>query len=215
MTTKDVVTTQATKCRDRFVLSFDVGTKNLAYCLMDNDKNIILWNICDIRHSNKEGRCIKLIECLDQLWYGIPKKNQKAEDIWRQVEVIIEQQMSRNRIMMEVGAQILMYYTMEKIALQQSVKNGEKVKTLISKVITYSPKNKLKVYTKQSGDKPLKPIRAKKPYEIRKNLAKQYCGIIIERNQSKDIISFYEKNKAKADDLADSYLQGVAYIMKV
>ena len=127
--------------RERYILSFDVGTKNLAYCLMDINRNILLWDVSDINHSSKEGRCIRLINHLDQVSYGVNRKDQKQEDVFRQVDVVIEQQMSRNRIMMEVAAQILMYYTMEKVALQHSVKAGDHVPTVINKVIMYSPKN--------------------------------------------------------------------------
>ena len=38
---------------------------------------------------------------------------------------------------------------------------------------------------------------------------------MIKRNQPVEIVEYYENNKVKADDLADSFLQGVAYLMKV
>lgn len=200
--------------RNRYVLSFDVGTKNLAYCLISENRKILLWNVINISHSSKEGRCNKLIESLDQINYGTPEKNQKSEDVFRQIEVIIESQMSRNRIMMEVAAQILMYYAMEKTGIKNNVNSNPPV--VITKVIMYSPKYKLRAYVREPGDEPLKPIKAKlNTYSYRKNQAKQHCGIMIKRNQSEEILDIFKKNKAKQDDLSDSFLQAVAYLMKL
>ena len=86
------------------VLSFDVGVKNLAYCLLDSNQKIIRWNIVDISHSSYQGRCSKLISELDNI----------NLDIEEPITVIIERQMSKNRTMMIISGQILMYYTLKK-----------------------------------------------------------------------------------------------------
>jgi len=75
------------------VLSFDVGVKNLAYCLLDSNQKIIRWNIVNISHSSYEGRCNKLISELDNI----------NLDIQEPITVIIEKQMSKNRIMMVIS----------------------------------------------------------------------------------------------------------------
>ncbi len=174
------------------VLSFDVGVKNLAYCLLDSNQKIIRWNIVDISHSSYQGRCSKLISELDNI----------NLDIEEPITVIIERQMSKNRTMMIISGQILMYYTLKK---KERIVN-------IKKVIYYSPKHKLKCYTFEEGDEPLKKIRAKpNTYAYRKNLSKQHCERMINRNQSKEMIEFYKNLKAKKDDASDAYLQAVAY----
>ena len=174
------------------VLSFDVGVKNLAYCLLDSNQKIIRWNIVDISHSSYQGRCSKLISELDNINLDIEEPN----------TVIIERQMSKNRTMMIISGQILMYYTLKK---KERIVN-------IKKVIYYSPKHKLKCYTFEEGDEPLKKIRAKpNTYAYRKNLSKQHCERMINRNQSKEMIEFYKNLKAKKDDASDAYLQAVAY----
>ena len=37
-------------------ISFDVGIKNLSYCILDNNSNIIEWDIIDIT-DNEEFVC--------------------------------------------------------------------------------------------------------------------------------------------------------------
>ena len=82
----------------------------------------------------------------------------------------------------------------------------------IKKVIYYSPKHKLKCYIFEEGDEPLKKIRAKpNTYAYRKNLSKQHCERMINRNQSKEMIEFYKNLKTKKDDASDAFLQAVAY----
>ncbi len=188
------------------VLSFDVGVKNLAYCLLDSNQKIIRWNIVDISHSSYQGRCSKLISELDNI----------NLDIEEPITVIIERQMSKNRTMMIISGQILMYYTLKKkenakTPMGSAAPTGRCVVN-IKKVIYYSPKHKLKCYTFEEGDEPLKKIRAKpNTYAYRKNLSKQHCERMINRNQSKEMIEFYKNLKAKKDDASDAYLQAVAY----
>lgn len=181
-----------------YILSFDVGVKNLAYCLIDNNQKILIWNIINISHSTYEGRCSKLVSELDKIDLNICVDD---GEITNAITVIIEKQMSKNRTMMVISGQILMYYSLKKKEINS-----------IKKVIFYSPKYKLKCYQFQEGDEPLKKIRAKlNTYAYRKNLSKQHCERMIKRNQSKEMIDFYKNLKAKKDDASDSFLQAVAY----
>lgn len=177
-----------------YILSFDVGVINLAYCLIDNNQKILLWNVVNISHSTYEGRCSKLVSELDNIDLNFNNSGNKVP-----ITVIIERQMSKNRVMMIISGQILMYYTLKK-------------KDNIKKAIYYSPIYKLKCYTFEEGDEPLKEIRAKpNSYAYRKNLSKQHCERMIKRNQSEEMIEFYKKLKAKKDDASDAFLQAVAY----
>lgn len=178
-----------------YILSFDVGVKNLAYCLLDGNQKIIDWNIMNISHPLYEGRCSKLVTELDKINIDIGEEET--------ITVIIEKQMSKNRTMMIISGQILMYYTLKKKDYN------------IKKVIYYSPKHKLKCYEFEDGDEPLKKIRAKpNTYAYRKNLSKQHCERIIKRNQSKEMIEFYMNLGTKKDDASDAFLQAVAYYQK-
>ena len=48
------------------ILSFDVGIKNLAYCIYDSMCNKILtWNIIDITSSKHDNQCSQMVYLLD------------------------------------------------------------------------------------------------------------------------------------------------------
>ena len=46
------------------ILSFDVGIKNLAYCITNNEV-IEKWEVLDITANAKESNCAKLVTILD------------------------------------------------------------------------------------------------------------------------------------------------------
>lgn len=190
-----------------YVLSFDIGIKNLAYCLLkynndnndDNDDKIITieeWNIVDISSTTYNGRCQKLIQNLNKI-----ELNDKTNVI-----ALIEKQPGINPIMRVISGHIFMYY-----ALKQY--NNES----ISKVLFFSPRNKLKCYQFKEGDEPIPPKTYSTKYQQRKYLSKQHCERMLKQNNNESNnndkwIEYYNKTKKK-DDLSDSYLQGVSYIL--
>lgn len=176
----------------RVVLSFDVGVVNLAYCLLDEDYNILLWNIVNVNASTYDKQCDKLIDELDKIDYG--------QFSPRELTVVIERQPCKNPKMRIVSGQIQMYFCLKK-------KNDP-----ISKVVFYSPKFKLKCYQPLEGDPPIVQKKLKSEYAQRKNLAIQHCSIMIRRNQPQEIIDFFDKPRQKKDDLSDTYLQAVSYL---
>lgn len=195
--------------RKKAFLSIDVGTVNLAYCMLDHEGIILFWNVVDISAASYDKQCEKLIRELDKIDY------EKLEGMY-DIVVVIERQPCKNPKMRVISGQIQMYYAIEKYS------QSKDQKSLISKIIYYSPKFKLKYYEKQAGDKEIIVKTYKSPYTFRKNLAKQHCDILIHRKinhtditskfiQSQHFIEQYEKSK-KCDDMADSMLQGLAYI---
>ena len=95
------------------VLSFDVGIKNLAYCIVDSETTeIVAWDVCEIPTDVK-----KQIEFLNQcsLW------NISFDT------VIIEKQPSRNMKMRTIENMLQVYFVMKGI----------------ENVSTYSSKHKL------------------------------------------------------------------------
>lgn len=182
-------------------LSFDVGIKNLAYCLLDQDGIILLWDVLDISGPTYDKQCSKLIKELDNIKYD------QLEGPY-DITVIIEKQMARNPKMRIISGQLQMYFALEKYY------TPDPDKTKIVKILYYSPKYKLRCYKKQEGDPPVVPKKIKSQYAIRKDLAIQHCSIMIKRsNQNQNFIDFFNNNKKKKDDLSDSYLQGMAYIL--
>ena len=185
-------------------LSFDVGVVNLAYCLLDKEENILLWDVVNIKAPSYDKQCEKLIMELDKIDY------ESLENDYN-ITVVIERQPCRNPKMRVISGQIQMYFALKKylkINLKPSLKDGS---SYISKILYYSPKYKLKCYTPQEGDIPIVEKKYKSSYTARKNLAKQHCSIMINRNQKQEIIDKFNTSKKK-DDYSDSYLQGIAYI---
>jgi len=196
----------------KVTLSFDVGTKNLAYCLVRNDDEIILdWNVVDISATTCEKQCQRMIDAMDLIDYSIGY----PEDIKQTIDVIIERQPSRNPKMRVVAGQLQMYFEIEKRACSQ---NDDLV--TIRKVLFYSPKHKLRCYKFMEGDTPIIPKKYSTPYAFRKNLAIQHCGIIIDRKnedgnyiqEEKWVKYFCSNGSNRKNDLADSYTQLLAYI---
>jgi hypothetical protein len=188
-------------------LSFDVGTKNLAYCLLDEHEKILDWNVVDIGAATYDKQCQKLIVALDKIDYGCGY----PEDVEQNVVVVIERQPSLNPKMRVISGQIQMYYALEKAGQG----NGN---VKIEKVVYYSPKHKLECYKPQPGDEPIVKKKYATKYAFRKNLAIQHCSRMIKRKgddgeciqDAKWIEYFF--SKGKADDRADTYTQGIAYI---
>lgn len=186
-------------------LSFDVGIVNLAYCLLDEEYNILLWNIVNINAPSYDKQCEKLIKELDNIEYD------NLDDEY-EIIVVIERQPCKNPKMRVISGQIQMYFALEKYSMKD-IKISDR-NTYISKIVYYSPKHKLRCYKRQEGDPPIVQKKLKSSYAIRKNLAIQHCSIMINRSgQKKEFIDLFNNNKKKADDLSDTYLQGVAYIM--
>lgn len=171
------------------VLSFDIGIKNLAYCLLDINKTqstILDWNIIDCSEKVKKAAAnsdtIKiLITELDKL------------DYLTNVDLIlIEKQPSCNPKMRIINSCIYMYFMI------RSIDNNSKCK-----IVNYSPKHKLKCCNIQ--------IRktTKSQYSHNKKLAIEHTRFLI---QDTPWIQFFN-NQTKKDDLADCFLQAKSYFL--
>ena len=188
------------------ILSFDVGIKNLAYCQIDSlTKDILDWNIIDCSVPKNGNVIVKLIEEMESILSLL------ESDI-----ILIEKQPSFNPQMRIISTAIYVYFT-----LRLNYEKGIK-----TKILYYSAKNKLKLCNntdslqlkeEQKGDGTLKGKKGKrKSYYYNKQAAIEQTRIFIQNKIETN--SFYTKyltffnSSKKKDDLADSYLQGLAYI---
>lgn len=81
------------------ILSFDIGIKNLAYCMIDTETNDILdWNILDCSGTNET---LTVIKTLDQYNYML------EADI-----VLLEKQPSFNPKMRNISTALYVYFTL-------------------------------------------------------------------------------------------------------
>ena len=189
------------------ILSFDVGIKNLAYCQLDSCTSDILdWNIIDCSVPRNGNVIVKLIEELE----SIP-------NLLESDTILIEKQPSFNPQMRIISTAIYVYFT-----LRLNYEKGTK-----TKILYYSAKNKLKLCNEteslqnkneQKSDGTLRGKKGKrKSYYYNKKAAIEQTKIFIEdKIKNKNLwydkyLSFFSKSKKK-DDLADSYLQALAYL---
>tara|TARA_B100001094_G_scaffold137877_1_gene133523 strand:+ start:787 stop:1530 length:744 start_codon:yes stop_codon:yes gene_type:complete len=168
-----------------YILSFDVGIKNLAFCVFDSKtKKICRWENISLDPQKGEDMCLCVVRNMDNY-----------EELLNFIDkVVIEKQPSRNNKMRVIEALLQSYFVIKGLASLEST---------ISKVSIYSAKHKL-------GNIP--SLRGKSNYAERKKLSVQRCKSYIESsNQPFEMKNKFEKSKKK-DDLADTLLQALAYI---
>ncbi len=176
-----------------YILFFDPGTINMAYCLVKIDTlKIIKWGLFSIKDSTNEGVCINLAKQLDTL-----KLTEKLN-----TTVVIEQQPKINTQTIMISGQLFMYYSLLKM-------DGEN----INKIVTYHAKNKIKYYVPKEGDDPM-PERIesiKKGHYKTKQILIEHCRRVLRHNDEKEWFLFFEGLK-KRDDISDSYISSLSYI---
>ena len=165
------------------LLSFDVGIKNLAYCIFNTDNNSIeKWNIIDITPKKNDNACAHMVNLLDGY-----------EELLNCDIVLIEKQPSKNNKMRIVEGLLNAYFVIKGITNKDSS---------ISKVIVYSAKHKLGKDT----------FRGKANYSQRKKLGVFRTHSFLKQYTQTDTFNTLFTNSKKKDDLADSLLQALSYI---
>ena len=101
------------------ILSFDIGIKNLAYCMIDSESNILDWNVLDCSGENETLRVIQEIDSLKYL---------TEADI-----VLLEKQPSFNPKMRNISTALYVYFILR---IQHELSKN-------CKVMFYSAKYKL------------------------------------------------------------------------
>ena len=214
------------------ILSFDVGIKNLAYCVLDSSKNILDWgilNICiepECEHKNCDKSAKKYLkEDGLKLCTGHSKlkmyQDKTIKNIKKSDNVMFE--MGKNIIKMLDKKDSFKNIDIVCIENQPALKNPTMksiqmiiysyflMKENINDIQMINARNKLKVY-----NGPKIECKFKETYKRNKYLGIKYCEYMI--NENKDIKNKYKKlfnDSKKKDDLSDSYLQGIYYINKL
>jgi len=163
------------------VLSIDVGTKNLAVCVLDvgTTAEIEYWKVLETDGLKD------LFEQLD------------AEIVFDDsFDIVIEKQPSFNPKMRTVESALKTYFIIR----------GQLDSEVVSRIVSFSPKHKIHICAHRL---PTEPVPKSKRYRMHKKIAVEECAARIQ--ESPVLREFYAGHKKK-DDLADSYLQGIAYI---
>jgi hypothetical protein len=223
------------------LLSFDVGIKNLAYCLIDDEKNTIEdWGIlnisvdpvCDhvmkgLKSCDKTAKVVidqtkicashQKLKCYrDKSSKKIPKTKNALFEMGKRIvrcldekpnfletdRVLIENQPAlKNPTMKSVQMMVYTYFLVRGVTSESSPMEALEM---------VNARNKLKAY---KG--PPVECEIKDKYKRTKFLGIQYCGKMIQENESiEEKFKILFKNSKKKDDLADAYLQGIYWIEK-
>ena len=171
------------------IASFDIGTKNLAYCLLELSKDKVLqvlaWDVLAIPSGSYDLLPKRLAALLDDLIAG-----------WKVSvnTVLIEKQPGRNKTMVRVEAYLHMYFVAKE-----------------KKILLVSPKEKLKLVKCNFAGS------SKEAYSLRKKAAIAATRQIVsdpkffasKENQETSLRTFTDHKKK--DDLADAFLQALSF----
>ena len=192
------------------ILSFDIGIKNLAYCILykdltiSNEKNLIIhkWGIINILEDNEKCKDISLDEIGTRMY-----KRLQDEFLEENItEVLLENQpVLKNPVMKSIQILIMGFFKYESVILGREIK--------LIKLINAS--NKLKLGKKliqfnESED----ILKIKSKYNRNKKLAILYTNYFLEKELYSDYNKYntlFNEHKKK-DDLSDAFLQGLYYI---
>jgi len=165
-----------------YILSFDIGTKNLAYCY-SRDEHIIKWAVLDIHDKDIYLMTDKCLTLLHETFES------KEIDC-----VLLENQPAQKNPKMKSVQMIVFTY----FAYKKTVE-----KTKISKILFQSANNKNKYAKSLNND----VFECKSKYQENKKKAIACAKDLLPT----EWLEYFLIHKKK-DDLADSYLQMLAYI---
>lgn len=193
------------------ILSFDIGIKNLAYCLMYKDDNIdstnnikiIDWGIIQLIEDGVKCKGVSLNTITDVLYT-------KLQDIFIDsdiTEVLLENQpVLKNPVMKSIQMILYSFFQYEKVIMGREIN--------LIKLINASNKLKLGKNLKEiNNSEDILKINAK--YTRNKKLAILYTNHFLkERLIENDYDKYNEifNQHKKKDDLSDAFLQGLYYI---
>ena len=205
------------------ILSFDIGIKNLSYCLiksqlnnLNNNNNlnnlnnieIIDWDIINILKDNEKVKSINIDELSKRLYM---KLNEVFKDKEFDIVLLENQPVLKNPVMKSVQMLIYGFFLYQKTNLIKNIK--------LIKLINAS--NKLKIGLLLNNEfKELKKIIDNKDYNtnlkysINKKKAVDYTLLYLDYMKLNNYKDFFNLHKKK-DDLADSFLQSIYYIEKL
>jgi len=186
-------------------ISFDIGVKNLAYCILTSDESsidIIDWGIITLAESKKQIKGVTSIS--ESLFCELDNLVGKLQSIeHHNIDyVIIENQPSNlNGIMKTIQYLIYSYFCL--------LKHWE---SKVGEIILINPSLKLQNHSFEPSSKRLNyTLDRREKYKYNKSDAIEVCSYYI--RDCEELIKFFKSHKKK-DDLADTCIQTVSYIRK-
>ncbi len=175
------------------ILSIDVGIKHLSLCLIDFHStiwhyNIQKWDLIALSGKNISDYTRDIVEKLRRYDFGLIDS------------ILIEQQVSRNTQMKTLSHVLQAYFMCE-------------LKVTADKIIFVSPKTRFNTNNIHYNEL---VQRCRKQLNIDEKMSRRdikKLSIVITKMELKNSdtwLRFFESNK-KADDLADSFIQAIAW----
>lgn len=176
------------------ILSFDVGIKNLSYCLID-DSNILDWDLIDL---TDEGGSTKKQD-MQKLSSNLFQKLQEKFDSFEIDHVIIENQpVFKNPTMKSIQMLIYAFFAYKRVLELRQIKE-------ITFVAASTKVKYAEAHLQKLG---VEIERCEKKYKYNKNTCIQCTSKILENG---DLLDWF-RGHSKRDDLADAYLLGLSYL---
>ena len=214
-------------------LSFDVGIKNLAYCSLNDKKEILDWGIinldknpicsCGLQKPCQKSSTFIVTDDNETKYsctvhakkYKKKKKMNTARDIFNLSKIMINELNSKedflNHEVICIENQPALknptMKTVQMILYSYFMIEGATKDTPVEQVHMINARNKLKVYKGPEVE-----CKFTDKYKKNKYLSVEYTKLMILKEDKKFIDLFTESKKK--DDLADAYLQGIYYIEK-
>jgi hypothetical protein len=190
-------------------ISFDIGVKNLALCILKQDNNlieIIDWRVICLVEKKKDINGLNSIS--EILFYELDNIMGSLEELkYDKIDyVLIENQPSNlNGIMKSIQLLIFSYFSL--------LKHWDK---LNMNVLLINASLKLQYHTFKPEPLKIDNSRTKKQQKSDKYRKNKNDGIEITKYYIKEneILNNYFTKHIKKDDLADTLLQTVSYIKK-
>lgn len=190
-------------------ISFDIGIKNLALCILKNENEkiyIIDWRVIELAEKKKG---VNLENIKEILYYELDNIMGSIEEINSKIEyVLIENQPSNlNGIMKTIQLLIYSYFSLlnhwDKLSINVLLINA----SLKLQYHNYKPLPLVKIDNNRT-----KKEQKRDKYRNNKNDAIEITKKYIEKDEK---LSNIFKQHKKKDDLADTLLQTISYIKKI
>ena len=197
------------------ILSFDIGIKNLSYCLVKSELNndtinkieIIDWDIINILKDNEKVKSINIDELSKRLYI---KLSEVFKDKEFNIVLLENQPVLKNPVMKSVQMLIYGFFLYQKTNLIKNIKLIKLINASNKLKIGLLLNNEFKELKKNIDNK---DYNTKIKYSINKKKAIDYTLLYLNYLKLNNYKEFFNLHKKK-DDLADSFLQSIYYIEK-